>query len=125
MAMTDYFYQCRKVEKVTVSDGIGGYKVAYYYGINFNGLAVNLSTQEKIVGALSGKEQAQKRFHAEVNFPLQKDDIVSYVEPTDPEQREQFLRLTSNSINNPIESQQEDWKTYEAETYTPSNILEI
>lgn len=122
--MTDFFYDCRKIEKRTVSDGIGGYETAYYYGITFKGLATNLSSQEKIVGALRGKEQTQNIFYAEVNFPLQKDDIVSYVEPTDPEQREKFVRLTSNAVVNPSESMQTDWKTYEAESYTPSMILE-
>ena len=74
MAMDDYFYLCNKLESVTVSDGLGGYKTVEYEGVEFKGLAVRKSSTEQLIGALRGQEEIQYTFHTYANVPLKKDD---------------------------------------------------
>ena len=115
MAMDDYFYQCTKMESVTVSDGLGGYKTVDYDGVEFKGLAVKKSNSEQLIGALRGSEETQYTFHTYANVPLKKDDKVKFMEGGVPK----YIRLTSSEQLNTERSNQTDWKSYSAESYTP------
>lgn len=120
MSMQDYFYPCHKLETKTVVDGLGGYETVEYIGIEFQGLAVKRSTTEQLVGALRGNEEVQYTFHCEANFPLKKDDKVMYVEKGETK----YLRITSEADINTENSMQTDWKSYSAESYTPTAIVQ-
>lgn len=115
MAMDDYFYLCNKLESVTVSDGLGGYKTVEYEGIEFKGLAVRKSSTEQLIGALRGQEEIQYTFHTYANVPLKKDDKIKFMEGGVAK----YIRLTSDEIINTEQSEQTDWKSYSAESYTP------
>lgn len=119
MAMTDYFYECNKLESKTVSDGLGGFETVEYVGIAFMGLAVRKNSTEQLVGALRGNEQTIYNFHCESKIPLEKDNKIVYTENGE----KKYIRLTSNAIINAEQSAQTDWKTYEAEKYTPTTII--
>ena len=119
MAMTDYFYKCNKVESRIVSDGLGGYETVLYIGIEFNGLAVQRGATEQLVGALRGGETILFNFHAIVGIPLKQNDIVCYEEGGE----RKFIRLTGNAIINSEQSEQTDWVTYPAESYTPTTVI--
>ena len=115
MAMDDYFYVCNKLESVTVSDGLGGYKNVEYEGVEFKGLAVRKSSTEQLIGALRGQEEIQYTFHTYANVPLKKDDKIKFMEGG----AARYIRLTSDEIINTEQSEQTDWKSYSAESYTP------
>ena len=115
MAMDDYFYLCNKLESVTVSDGLGGYKTVEYEGIEFKGLVVRKSSTEQLIGALRGQEEVQYTFHTYANVPLKKDDKIKFMEGG----AARYIRLTSDEIINTEQSEQTDWKSYSAESYTP------
>ena len=115
MAMDDYFYQCNKLESVTVSDGLGGYKTVEYDGVEFKGLAVRKSSAEQLIGALRGQANEQYTFHTYANVPLKKDDKVKFMEGGVAK----YIRLTSDEQLNTEQSEQTDWKTFAAESYTP------
>ena len=115
MAMDDYFYQCNKLESVTISDGLGGFKTVEYEGIEFKGLAVRKSSTEQLIGALRGQEEIQYTFHTYANVPLKKDDKIKFMEGGVAK----YIRLTSDEIINTEQSEQTDWKSYSAESYTP------
>ena len=115
MAMDDYFYKCNKLEGVTVSDGLGGYKNVEYEGVEFKGLAVRKSSTEQLIGALRGQEEIQYTFHTYANVPLKKDDKIKFMEGG----AARYIRLTSDEIINTEQSEQTDWKSYSAESYTP------
>ena len=115
MAMDDYFYKCTKLESVTVSDGLGGYKTVEYEGIEFKGLAVRKNSTEQLIGALRGQEEIQYTFHTYANVPLKKDDKIKFMEGG----AARYIRLTSDEIINTEQSEQTDWKSYSAESYTP------
>lgn len=119
MPMKDYFYKCNKLESKVVSDGLGGFETVEYVGIEFDGLAVKKGTSEQLIGALRGSEQVQYTFHCPVNIPLAKDDKIMYEEKG----VKKYLRLTSNQDLNAEQSGQTDWKSYAAESYTPTNIV--
>lgn len=122
MAMKDMFYNVEKLEVRTVSDGLGGYEKIFYRGITFSGLAVRKTGNEQVVGALRGKENVQYTFHAPSNFPIDKDDIIAFVEPGATKER--FIRISSSAIVNPTKSGQTDWKSYDAEEFvTDKQIL--
>lgn len=120
MAMTDYFYDCYKIEKMTVADGIGGYETVEYLGIDFKGLAVKKGSNEQLVGALRGSEKVQYSFHTFANIPLEKDDKVMYYE----NEKAMYIRLTSGAEINTGKSGQTGWKTYSAESYSPAGMVE-
>lgn len=120
MAMQDYFYPCHKLESKTVSDGLGGYETVEYIGIEFMGLAVPKSTMEQLVGALRGSEQIQYNFHCGANVPLKKDDKVMFKMNGE----DKYIRLSSEAIINTDQSQQTEWKSYEAESYIPTSIVQ-
>ena len=113
--MDDYFYACNKLESVTVSDGLGGYKNVEYEGVEFKGLAVRKSSTEQLIGALRGQEEIQYTFHTYANVPLKKDDKVKFMEGGVAK----YIRLTSDEQLNTEQSEQTDWKTFAAESYTP------
>ena len=115
MAMDDYFYACNKLESVTVSDGLGGYKTVEYDGVEFKGLAVRKSSAEQLIGALRGQEEVQYTFHTYANVPLKKDDKIKFMEGGVAK----YIRLTSDEIIKTEQSEQTDWKSYSAESYTP------
>lgn len=115
MAMDDYFYKCNKLESVTVSDGLGGYKNVEYEGVEFKGLAVRKGSSEQLIGALRGNEEVQYTFHTYANVPLKKDDKIKFMEGG----AARYIRLTSDEIINTEQSEQTDWKSYSAESYTP------
>ena len=115
MAMDDYFYKCNKLESVTVSDGLGGFKTVEYEGIEFKGLAVRKNSTEQLIGALRGQEEIQYTFHTYANVPLKKDDKIKFMEGG----AAKYIRLTSDEIINAEQSEQTDWKSYSAESYTP------
>ena len=115
MAMDDYFYKCNKLESVTVSNGLGGFKTVEYDGVEFKGLAVRKSSAEQLIGALRGQEEIQYTFHTYANVPLKKDDKVKFMEGGVAK----YIRLTSNEQVNTEQSEQTDWKSYSAESYTP------
>lgn len=115
MAMDNYFYKCNKLESVTVSDGLGGYKNVEYEGVEFKGLAVRKSSTEQLIGALRGQEEIQYTFHTYANVPLKKDDKIKFMEGG----AARYIRLTSDEIINTEQSEQTDWKSYSAESYTP------
>lgn len=115
MAMDDYFYNCNKLESVTVSDGLGGFKTIEYEGVEFKGLAVRKSSTEQLIGALRGQEEIQYTFHTYANVPLKKDDKIKFTEGG----AARYIRLTSDEIINTEQSEQTDWKSYSAESYTP------
>lgn len=115
MAMDNYFYKCNKLESVTVSDGLGGYKNVEYEGVEFKGLAVRKSSTEQLIGALRGQEEVQYTFHTYANVPLKKDDKIKFMEGG----AARYIRLTSDEIINTEQSEQTDWKSYSAESYTP------
>ena len=115
MAMDDYFYVCNKLESVTVSDGLGGFKTIEYEGIEFKGLAVRKSSTEQLIGALRGQEEIQYTFHTYANVPLKKDDKIKFMEGGVAK----YIRLMSDEIINTEQSEQTDWKSYSAESYTP------
>lgn len=119
MAMKDYFYDCYKLETRTVADGLGGYETVEYLGIKFNGLAVKKGESEQLIGALRGNEKIQYTFHCPSNVPLEKDNKVSYTEKGIVK----YLRLTSSPIINTDNSQQTDWMSFDAESYTPTTIV--
>lgn len=120
MPMQDYFYPCYKLESKTVSDGLGGYETVEYIGIEFTGLAVKKGVTEQLVGALRGNEEVQYTFHCEANVPLKKDDKVMYEERGE----KKYLRLSSEQDINAEQSQQTDWKSYSAESYVPTSIIQ-
>lgn len=120
MAMEDYFIECHKLETRTVSDGLGGYETVEIIGIGFMGLPVKKGETEQLVGALRGSEQVQYNFHCPVNVPLKKDDKISYEEYGVT----RYLRLSSDVIKNTDKSMQTSWKSYNAESYIPTTILE-
>lgn len=113
--MVEYFYKCNKLESRMVSDGIGGYKVIDTEGIEFEGLAVRKGSTEQLIGALRGKENILYTFHTYANVPLQKDDKVKYTEAG----VDKYIRLTSSEQINTELSMQTEWKSYDAESYTP------
>lgn len=115
MAMDDYFYVCNKLESVTVSDGLGGFKTVEYEGVEFKGLAVRKGSSEQLIGALRGNEEVQYTFHTYANVPLKKDDKIKFIEGG----QAKYIRLTSNEQVNTEQSEQTYWKTYSAESYTP------
>lgn len=115
MAMDDYFYACNKLESVTVSDGLGGFKTVEYEGIEFKGLAVRKSSTEQLIGALRGQANEQYRFHTYANVPLKKDDKIKFMENGVAK----YIRLTSDEQINTEQSEQTEWKTFLAESYTP------
>ena len=115
MAMDDYFYKCNKLESVTVSDGLGGYKNVEYEGVEFKGPAVRKSSTEQLIGALRGQEEIQYTFHTYANVPLKEDDKIKFMEGGVA----RYIRLTSDEIINTEQSEQTDWKSYSAESYTP------
>lgn len=115
MAMDDYFYVCNKLESVTVSDGLGGFKTVEYEGVEFKGLAVQKGSSEQLIGALRGNEEVQYTFHTYANVPLKKDDKIKFIEGG----QAKYIRLTSNEQVNTEQSEQTYWKTYSAENYTP------
>lgn len=115
MAMDDYFYACNKLESVVVSDGLGGFKTVEYDGVEFKGLAVRKSSAEQLIGALRGQEEVQYTFHTYANVPLKKDDKIKFMEGG----AARYIRLTSDEIINTEQSEQTDWKSYSAESYTP------
>lgn len=119
MAMTDYFYECNKLETKTVADGLGGYETVEYVGIAFKGLAVKKGSQEQLIGALRGKENVQYIFHTFANVPLVKDDKIMYNEKG----VSKFIRLTSSAEINTDKSNQTEWKTYQAESYEPTSVI--
>lgn len=114
MAMQDYFITCYKIESQVVSDGIGGYEVEEYLGINFKGLPIVKGSTEQIVGAIRGKEQKQYTFHTIDTMPLKKDDKVMY---RTPDGVKHYIRLTSSPVFNTDKSTQTEWKSYDAESY--------
>ena len=120
MAMQDYFYDCQKLETETVSDGFGGYETVEYLGVTFKGLCVIKGSSEQLIGALRGNENTQYTFHCGINVPLDKDNKVTYIEKGNRE----YLRLTSSAVINTDKSQQTDWKSYNAESYTPTTIIQ-
>ena len=113
--MDDYFYVCNKLESVTVSDGLGGFKTVEYEGVEFKGLAVRKGSSEQLIGALRGNEEVQYTFHTYANVPLKKDDKIKFIEGG----QAKYIRLTSNEQVNTEQSEQTYWKTYSAESYTP------
>ena len=113
--MDDYFYKCNKLESVTVSDGLGGYKTVEYEGVEFKGLAVRKSSTEQLIGALRGQEETQYRFNTYANVPLKKDDKIKFMENGVAK----YIRLTSDEQINTEQSEQTEWKTFLAESYTP------
>lgn len=117
--MRDYFYNCQKLESRTVSDGLGGYETVEYLGITFKGLAVRKGASEQLVGALRGNEATQYNFHCEANIPLEKDDKICFTENGE----KIYIRLTSSAVINTERSTQTDWKSYDAERYTPTTIV--
>lgn len=119
MAMTDFFYPCWKIESKTVSDGLGGFETVEYLGVEFMGLAVKKGTTEQLIGALRGQENVQYTFHTYANMPLEKDSKIMYVEKGE----KKYVRLTSNADINTEQSTQTDWKSYSAESYTPTTIV--
>lgn len=119
MAMRDYFYNCQKLESRTVADGFGGYETVEYLGIVFKGLAVRKGASEQLVGALRGNEATQYNFHCEASIPLEKDDKICFIENGE----QIYIRLTSSAVINTALSQQTDWKSYDAERYTPTTIV--
>lgn len=120
MAMRDYFYNCTKLESRTVSDGLGGYETVEYLGIEFQGLAVRKGASEQLVGALRGNENTQYTFHCEAAMPLEKDDKIGFIEGGE----QKYIRLTSNAVVNAEKSTQTDWKSFDAEKYTPTTIIQ-
>lgn len=120
MAMQDYFYNCQKLETRTVSDGFGGYETVEYLGIEFQGLAVRKGASEQLIGSLRGNENTQYNFHCGANIPLDKDDKVTYTESG----VKKYLRLTSSAVINTEKSTQTHWKSYDAESYTPTTIVQ-
>lgn len=119
MAMKDFFYKCQKLESQVVSDGLGGYETVEYLGITFDGLAVRKGASEQIVGALRGNEKTQYTFHCGDNVPLVKDSKVCFTEKGETK----YIRLTSDAVINTDKSQNTDWKSYDAESYTPTAIV--
>ena len=119
MAMSDYFYKCNKIESKIVSDGLGGFETVEYIGIEFDGLVVRKGSNEQLVGALRGSEQVQYTFHCPANVPLVKDDKIRY--SVGGEYR--YIRLSSDGILNAAQSDQTDWKTYNAESYIPAKTI--
>lgn len=119
MSMQDYFYDCQKLETRIVSDGLGGYETVEYLGVTFKGLAVRKGANEQLVGALRGNENIQFTFHCEVGVPLEKDDKITYNENGETK----YIRLTSSAVINTEQSQQTDWKSFDAERYTPTTIV--
>ena len=113
--MDEYCYGYNKLESVTVSDGLGGFKTVEYEGIEFKGLAVRKSSAEQLIGALRGQEEVQYTFHTYANVPLKKDDKIKFMEGG----AARYIRLTSDEIINTEQSEQTDWKSYSAESYTP------
>lgn len=120
MAMDEFFYDCQLLETKTVSDGFGGYETVEYLGIVFKGLAVRKSASEQLVGALRGNENVQYTFHCGANVPLDKDNKVAYIEKGE----RKYVRLTSSAVINTDKSQQTDWKSFDAESYTPTTIVQ-
>ena len=118
--MEDYFITCYKLETKTISDGLGGYETAENVGIDFQGLPVKKGEAEQLIGALRGNEQVQYNFHCGTEIPLKKDDKIMYVEKGE----KRYIRLSSEAIINTDESTQTGWKSYNAESYTPTTILE-
>ena len=100
---------------MTVSDGLGGYKTVEYEGIEFKGLAVRKNSTEQLIVALRGQEEIQYTFHTYANVPLKKDDKIKFTEGGEA----RYIRLTSDEIINAEQSEQTDWKSYSAESYTP------
>ena len=121
MAMQDYFYPCHKLEKETISDGLGGYETALRVGIEFQGLAVQKGSNEQLIGALRGNEHVQYTFSCPSNVPLEKDDIIMFKEPNSAITK--YIRLTGSEEVNPERSLQTDWKKYNAESYMPTTII--
>lgn len=119
MAMTDYFYPCRKLESRVVSDGLGGFETVEYVGVEFEGLAVKRSSTEQLIGSLRGQENTQYVFHTYANVPLNKDDKIEYTEKG----VKRYVRLTSTAQVNTDQSTQTDWVSYNAESYTPTTII--
>ena len=119
MAMSDYYLNCYKIETEVISDGFGGYETVEYKGVEFRGLPVKKGETEQLVGALRGQEEVQYTFHCPINIPLKKDDKVAYVENG----VEKYIRLSSEEIINTEQSMQTDWKSYNAESYVPTNII--
>lgn len=115
MAMDDYFYDCQKVEKRTVNDGLGGYEKVLYRGVTFKGLVVRKSSTEQLIGSLRGLQVDQVNFFTYSSFPLDKDDIIAYTEKEGGE--EKFIRISSDEVVNTELSQQTDWVGRDAETY--------
>lgn len=120
MAMTDYFYNCIKLEAKTISDGLGGYDVVEYEGITFDGLAVKGGSQEQLIGALRGLQADSYTFHTYANIPLKKDDKVAYFENG----AKKYIRLTTDKIVNAEQSLQTDWVSYNAESYVPTKVVQ-
>lgn len=119
MAMQDYFYECKKLETKTVSDGLGGFETVEYLGIAFKGLAVRKGASEQLIGALRGNENTQYNFHCVAEIPLDKDDKIAFTQNGETV----YIRLTSSAVINTERSTQTDWKTYDAERYTPTTIV--
>ena len=119
MAMTDYFYPCKKIEEFMASDGLGGFETVEREGVEFMGLAVRLGVSEQLVGALRGSEETQYHFHTYTNVPLKKDDKVMWTENG----AKKYLRLTSSAHVNTELSAQTEWVSYDAESYIPTKIF--
>ena len=119
MAMNDYFYNCNKVQNRVVSDGLGGYETVLYIGIEFKGLAVQRGSTEQLIGALRGGENILYNFHTVVNMPLKQNDIIRFSEGG----KDKYIRLTGDAVINTEQSEQTDWKTYPAESYTPTTVI--
>lgn len=119
MSMTDYFSKLNKIEKHIVKDSVGGFVEQYYTGIDFQGLVVKKGTQEQLVGAVRGKVAEQYTLHTYANIPLQKDDIIAYVEVG----KTKYIRISSDVHLNPDKSLQTEWGSFDAETYNPAGSI--
>lgn len=119
MAMTDYFRPCNILETKTVSDGLGGYEVVEYVGLEIEGLVARQSANEQLVGAIRGQEAIQYNFHTYASVPLDKDNKIMYTE----DGKTKYIRLTSSAVINEPKSGQGVWKSYTAESYTPASVI--
>lgn len=118
--MTDFFHRCNIVESRMVADGLGGYEVVEYIGLEIEGLLVKKSSDEQLVGATRGIENTLYTFHTYANVPLLKDNKIRYNDGATIK----YIRLTSSAELNADKSMQTDWKSYSAESYEPTSVIE-
>lgn len=116
MSIKDYYRTVNYVEKKRQSDGTGGFEYVYVIGEKFDASVVKASSQEQMVAGVRGITGEQYNLTTNKKNPIEPNDILMFVSD---DLQKVFLRVNSNPLYTPKQSNQVDWKGFTATVIEP------